>query len=63
MFLTEAELEYMTERKQPAAQIRWLQKSGIRHFVGALGNPRVTWAAVNGADKPPRATPNFAAFG
>lgn len=59
-FLTDAELQHMTELKQPAAQIRWLRKFGIRHTVGALGHPRVTWEAVNGIERP-RTVPNFAA--
>jgi Domain of unknown function (DUF4224) len=61
MFLTQTDLEYMTQLKQPAAQVRWLRKFGIRHLVGALGHPRVTWDAVNGAEKP-RSAPNFAAL-
>ncbi len=60
-FLTDAEVEFMTERKQAAAQIRWLQKWRIRHTVGASGRPRVTWEAVNGSEKP-KAFPNFAAL-
>jgi Domain of unknown function (DUF4224) len=60
-FLTDAELEHLTELKQPAAQIRWLQKWRIRHTVGAHGHPRVTWDAVNGSEKP-RSHPNFAAL-
>jgi hypothetical protein len=51
LFLTDAELEYMTGYKQPAAQIRWLQKWRIRHVVNAMGQPRVTRAAVEGTQQ------------
>jgi prophage regulatory protein len=66
LFLTDAELEFMTGYKQPAAQIRWLQRWGIRHVVNAFGYPRVTRAAVEGTEETglqrPRATPNFEAL-
>jgi Domain of unknown function (DUF4224) len=66
LFLTDAELEYMSGYKQPAAQIRWLQKWRIRHVVNALGYPRVTRAAVEGTTKmePERrlTEPNWAAL-
>jgi hypothetical protein len=66
LFLTDAELEFMSGYKQPAAQIRWLQKWRIRHVVNAAGYPRVTRAAVEGTEKTgperPRATPNFEAL-
>jgi hypothetical protein len=66
LFLTEAELEFMSGYEQPAAQIRWLQKWRIRHVVNAAGYPRVTRAAVEGTEKAgpsrPRATPNFEAL-
>jgi hypothetical protein len=66
LFLTDAELEFMSGYKQPAAQIRWLQRWQIRHVVNAAGYPRVTRAAVEGTEKAgpqrPRATPNFEAL-
>jgi hypothetical protein len=66
LFLTDSELEYMSGYKQPAAQIRWLQKWGIRHVVSSLGNPRVTRSAVEGTTKTepvkPRTEPNWAAL-
>ncbi len=61
LFLTEAEIAYLTGYKQAAAQIRWLQKWRIRHSVAGNGRPRVTRDAVNGAEKP-KAVPNFAAI-
>jgi uncharacterized protein DUF4224 len=61
MFLTDSELEYYTGYKQAAAQIRFLQKWRVRHVINGAGRPRVTWDAVNGAEKP-RTAPNFAAL-
>lgn len=60
-FLTDAELVFYTGYTQPAAQIRFLQKWRVRHVVNGAGLPRVTWAAVNGAEKP-RNGPNFEAL-
>jgi Domain of unknown function (DUF4224) len=66
LFLTDSELEYMSGYKQPAAQIRWLQKWRVRHLVNALGHPRVTRSAVEGTTKieseKPRTEPNWAAL-
>lgn len=61
MFLTDAELEHMSGLRQPAAQIRWLQKWKIRHTVSATGRPRVTRAAVEGSERLPTG-PNFQAL-
>jgi hypothetical protein len=67
-FLTEAQLEFYTGRKQPAAQIRLLQKWKIRHIVNADGRPRVTWANVNGTEgggnviQKPKVGPKFEAL-
>jgi hypothetical protein len=61
-FLTDIEMEYYTGYKQPAAQVRFLQKWKVRHVVNGMGHPRVTWDAVNGSEKP-RVGPNFAAMG
>lgn len=63
LFLTRRELSDMTGLAQPAAQIRWLKKSGVRHFVRADGYPRVPRTAIT-ADPVPqqasaRAQPNF----
>jgi hypothetical protein len=66
LFLTDAEIEFMTGYTQPAAQIRWLQKWQIRHVVNASGYPRVTRSAVEGTRKAEperhRSEPNWAAF-
>jgi Domain of unknown function (DUF4224) len=60
-FLTDADLEYYTGYKQPAAQVRFLRKWRVRHVVSGAGKPRVTWEAVNGSEKP-RVGPNFEAL-
>lgn len=50
--LSAADLQAVTGRSQPAAQIRWLRKMGVRHLVNANGRPVVTWAAINGDSRP-----------
>ena len=40
-FLSPAQLEGLTGRRQPAAQIRWLAQSGLRFWVRADGRPAV----------------------
>jgi hypothetical protein len=66
LFLTDAEIEFMTGYIQPAAQIRWLQKWQIRYVVNASGYPRVTRSAVEGTRKAEpeqrRSEPNWAAL-
>jgi len=39
---------------QPAAQIRWLSRVGIPHFVGADGRPRVVRDVLIKSDSAPR---------
>lgn len=39
MFLTHAEVERLTGKKRPSAQIRWLRKRGYRIEVNGLGEP------------------------
>lgn len=46
MFLSKAELEDLTGLVQPAAQIRWLRKNGIDHYVRSDGKPRVPREAI-----------------
>ena len=40
-FLPPSDVEALTGRKQPAAQIRWLSRNGLRFFVRADGRPAV----------------------
>jgi uncharacterized protein DUF4224 len=65
LFLTGAELQELTGFTQPAAQLRWLRKWKIRHFVNAHGRPVVTRAAVEGlpgARDRPTTQPNWDAL-
>jgi hypothetical protein len=65
IFLTVDELQELTGFTQPAAQIRWLQKWKIRHFVNAHGRAVVTRAAVEGLPASrdrPRTEPNWDAL-
>ena len=41
LFLTTEQLCDLTGLRQPAAQVRWLQRNGIEHYVWADGKPRV----------------------
>ena len=40
-FVTESEIEQLTDYKYPAMQITWLQNNCIRHLVGRSGKPKV----------------------
>ena len=63
MFLTAEQLEDLTGRKQPAAQIRWLRRNGVHHFVRADGHPRVLSDALRRRDtEEVRPGPDFAAL-
>jgi hypothetical protein len=65
MLLTEKELADLTGYVQAAAQIRWLQRNGLTHYVRADGKPRVPrWVLETGRPDSPAspATPNFAAL-
>lgn len=41
MFLTDTQLQDLTGLRQGKAQIRWLQRNGVKHFVRADGRPVV----------------------
>lgn len=64
MFLTDEQLADLTGLKQPAAQIRWLQRNGVDHYVRADGKPRVLMSALrrNAAEVTGAASPNFEAL-
>jgi hypothetical protein len=47
VFLTVAEVRFLTGRVQPTAQVRWLQRHGYKHTVNALGSPVVAIAEAN----------------
>lgn len=61
MFLTPAELEDFTGLKQAAAQIRWLQKNGVEHYVRADGQVRVVRSKLESKESSATAVtrPNF----
>jgi hypothetical protein len=50
MFLTEDQLQELTGYRQPKAQVTWLQKNGVRHYVRADGRPKVPTAAIESPD-------------
>jgi hypothetical protein len=60
VFLTDSEILTLTNRKQPAAQVRMLRAMGIRHHVRD-GRPVVTWTAVEGRREPQKAPINWEA--
>lgn len=63
MFLTSEQLEDLTGHKQPAAQIRWLLKNDIEHYVRADGRPRVpNPIRKNSAATKPVPVPRFEAL-
>lgn len=41
MFLNDEQLIELTGYVQPAAQIRWLRRNGLAHYVRADGHPKV----------------------
>lgn len=46
MFLTAEQLQELTGYRQAAAQVRWLQRNGITHYVRADGRPVVPASAL-----------------
>lgn len=62
MFLNDKQLQELTGYRQPAAQIRWLQRQGITHYVRADNHPVVPVSALSGERAPARPRPNFAAI-
>lgn len=45
--LTPDDLQALTHKRQPAAQIRELRRMGLQPIVRADGTPAITWDAVN----------------
>jgi len=52
MFLTADDLRELTGYRTAAAQIRWLTRNGIKHWVAATGRPVVPRSAIDGSGKP-----------
>ncbi|WP_416224090.1 DUF4224 domain-containing protein [Thiohalophilus sp.] len=51
LFLTKADIAYLTGYQRPSCQIRWLREQGIRHFVA----PTVTQGSRVARSKSPPA--------
>lgn len=69
MFLTQAELAELTERKRKGDQIAWLEANGYPFAIGANGHARVSrdyvQARLNGVQvqaMPSTQEPNWAAL-
>jgi hypothetical protein len=66
MFLTPAEVERLTGKKRPSAQIRWLRKRGYKIEVNGLGDPIVAVAEYTrknvGGSAARHEEPNWAAL-
>jgi len=60
-WLTEKELEELTESPQPSKQIEWLKKHRVRFFVGMKGHPRVFWCHLKQEEKQASVRPNLEA--
>jgi hypothetical protein len=64
--LTADDLQELTHKRQPAAQIRELKRMGLQPIVRADGTPAITWEAVNarmqGQAVKPRPQLNLRAF-
>ncbi|MBN8740671.1 MAG: hypothetical protein BGP24_14925 [Lysobacterales bacterium 69-70] len=64
--LTPDDLQALTHKRQPAAQIRELRRMGLQPIVRADGTPAITWDAVNarmqGQAAKPRPQLNLRAF-
>jgi hypothetical protein len=63
MFLTSGEIERLTGKLRPSAQIRWLLANGWRHTVSGDGHPVVAIAEANrklvGGAAPQTRTPKW----
>lgn len=58
MFLTPAELVELTGYRRASAQVSWLRKQGVRHYVRRDGRPVVVKDALV-TDAPARKRPDF----
>lgn len=47
MFLTDAQVRRLTGEQEKSAQVRWLVKEGVRHWVNACGKPVVPCSAID----------------
>jgi Domain of unknown function (DUF4224) len=59
MFLTPDQLHELTGYTRKSAQVRWLRKNGIQHYVRADGRPSVPVDVFTKPDAPQKRQPNF----
>lgn len=62
MFLTPDQLHELTGYTRKSAQVRWLRKNGVQHYVRADGRPSVPVDALGKPPDAPRKGPNFDAI-
>lgn len=59
MFLTPQQVFELTGYTQKSAQVRWLRKNGVQHYVRADGRASVPVGAIGKPSDAPRKGPNF----
>lgn len=61
LFLTDEQLVDLTSYVMPSAQVRWLVRNGVHHYVRGDGKPRVLASTIQPDAAPRKAawTPNF----
>jgi hypothetical protein len=65
MFLTELEIQDLTDRKFPSKQREWLDAHGWKFVVGASGRPKVSRSYAEeklGCAANKASAPDFSAF-
>jgi hypothetical protein len=51
MFLSREQIIELTGYKQAPAQIEWLTRNGVRHWVARTGRPVVPCSAIDGTTR------------
>lgn len=59
MFLTDADLEKLTGRKQKSRQVAELRRLGVPFYVNASGHPVVACAVLEGGKQPAQQKPTW----
>ncbi|RFA31314.1 hypothetical protein CAI21_01410 [Alkalilimnicola ehrlichii] len=66
LFLSDDELYQLTARKRQSAQIRWLERNGVKFTLNAEGRPRILRSHIEkvlgGDARPTRTQPNVKAL-
>lgn len=60
--VSDKELYDLSGYMQPARQIKWLRKHGVRFFVSADGHPRVLRSDLEPSSHQRRNLPNYSAI-